>query len=137
MGVNRQLADCMFGVVGVLRRDDRLLLIQRSELVRAGGMWCFPGGEIERDETAAKAVVRELHEEIGLDVKAERRLWSMLSEDKRLHLEWWEVSADSIDVRMNHAEVKAYKWLTVEEIRSQEDLLPNNLEFLDLYESLD
>jgi mutator protein MutT len=126
----------MFGVVGVLERDDRLLLIQRSDLVRAGGMWCFPGGEIERGETAGEAIVREIREELGLEVEAERKLWSLKSDDARLHLEWWKISAIAFDVRMNRAEVKAYKWLTVEEIRAHEQLLPNNLAFLDHYEAL-
>ncbi|GJM24458.1 MAG: hypothetical protein DHS20C16_08730 [Phycisphaerae bacterium] len=129
-------ADCMLGVVGVLERDGRLLLIQRSDSIRAGGMWCFPGGEIERGETADQAIVREIHEEVGLKVKAECKLWSLLSKDARLHLEWWRIAASEFDIRMNQDEVKAYKWLTVGEIRDHEDLLPNNLAFLDHLETL-
>ena len=135
MSTGQESNKCMYGVVGVLRCGDRLLLIQRSDQVRAGGMWCFPGGEIEPGETSADAIVRELREELGLNVEARGQLWSKLSDDKRLHLEWWEVVADGYDVRMDEAEVKAYRWLTADEIRNQQDLLPNNLEFLDIDEA--
>jgi 8-oxo-dGTP diphosphatase len=46
--------------------DDRLLMIRRGH-GPAAGTWSVPGGRIERGETAAEAVVRELQEETGLD----------------------------------------------------------------------
>jgi 8-oxo-dGTP diphosphatase len=46
--------------------DDRLLMIRRGH-GPAAGTWSVPGGHIERGETAAEAVVRELQEETGLD----------------------------------------------------------------------
>jgi 8-oxo-dGTP diphosphatase len=46
--------------------DDRLLMIRRGH-GPAAGTWSVPGGRIERGETAAEAVVRELKEETGMD----------------------------------------------------------------------
>ncbi len=127
---------CIFGVVGVLRREHQLLLIQRSRNIRAGGMWCFPGGEIEKGESPDEAIVREFHEEVGLAIEAQRKLWSHTKRDGSLSLEWWQVTATEFEIKMQLAEIMAYKWLTIEEIRIHENLLPNNLEFLDHYESM-
>jgi len=53
------------GVIAVVRRGDQLLLAQRS---KGGyiGRWGFPGGHIERGETAVEAAMRELSEETGV-----------------------------------------------------------------------
>ncbi len=53
--------------VAVVRAGDgRCLLAERRPHQVAAGQWEFPGGKMERGETAAAAVVRELAEEIGI-----------------------------------------------------------------------
>jgi 8-oxo-dGTP diphosphatase len=56
--------------VGAVIRDDkgRLLLIKRGHEPGAG-LWSLPGGRIEPGETDAEALVREMREEIGLEVE--------------------------------------------------------------------
>ncbi len=60
--------------VAVVFRGDDLLIDQRPETSMLGGLWEFPGGKIEANETAAECVVREVKEEIGIDVEVESEL---------------------------------------------------------------
>jgi len=53
-------------VGAVVVDDDRLLMIRRGH-GPAAGTWSVPGGRVERGETVAEAVVRELREEAGVD----------------------------------------------------------------------
>lgn len=54
-------------VVGaVVVDDERLLLIRRVD-EPGTGTWAFPGGRVERGETIAEAVTRELREETGIE----------------------------------------------------------------------
>jgi len=59
-------------VVAVALIDDqrRVLLAQRPAGKKMAGLWEFPGGKVEDNETPEEALVRELHEELGIDVDA-------------------------------------------------------------------
>ncbi|MDC1382144.1 (deoxy)nucleoside triphosphate pyrophosphohydrolase [Candidatus Puniceispirillum sp.] len=47
--------------------DGRVLLAQRPIGTFMAGLWEFPGGKIEADETPEVALIRELHEELGIN----------------------------------------------------------------------
>ncbi|MBL7663750.1 MAG: NUDIX domain-containing protein [Bacteriovoracaceae bacterium] len=44
----------------------------RTDTGELNGMWEFPGGKIENNETAAQAAVREFQEEVSIDLKLEK-----------------------------------------------------------------
>lgn len=49
--------------------DGRVLLAQRPAGKNMAGLWEFPGGKIEAGESPEAALVRELREELGIEVK--------------------------------------------------------------------
>jgi 8-oxo-dGTP diphosphatase len=51
--------------------DHRILLAQRPAGKPMEGLWEFPGGKIEPGETPEATLIRELHEELGISVKAD------------------------------------------------------------------
>lgn len=53
----------------ILRADGAFLLARRPEGKVYAGWWEFPGGKVEAGEPASAALARELHEELGIDVK--------------------------------------------------------------------
>jgi len=55
-------------VAAVISRGDRVLVCKRARKKRHGGLWEFPGGKCERDESLAAAARRELREELGVEV---------------------------------------------------------------------
>lgn len=55
--------------VGVIFNDlNQVLLAKRPDNLHQGGKWEFPGGKVENDETTSQALIRELKEEVNLNV---------------------------------------------------------------------
>jgi 8-oxo-dGTP diphosphatase len=48
--------------------DGRVLIARRPEGKPMAGFWEFPGGKVESNERPEAALIRELHEELGIDV---------------------------------------------------------------------
>jgi 8-oxo-dGTP diphosphatase len=118
------------GVVAVVSRNNRLLVIRRSSLVVAPGAVCFPGGGIESGETEAAALIREIDEELGAAVLPVRRLWQSVT-GWDVELSWWLADLDKAAVLVpNPAEVESVHWLAPGELLEHPELLSSNREFL-------
>lgn len=61
-------------VGGALMRDGRVLASRRTEPPRLAGLWEFPGGKVEPGEDDTTALVRELREELQVEVTVGARL---------------------------------------------------------------
>src|SRR5688572_11808407 len=108
------------GVVAVIEQAGRLLVIRRAEGILAGGSWCFPGGGVEPGESLPAAVVREVWEELGVDVEPVQEVWEWRRPDGLLVLSWWRARMvnPSAAFRPAPAEVAEVCWVTPADIRA-------------------
>ena len=66
----------MINVVAAVIKDEdgKILITQRNLQKSQGGLWEFPGGKIEPNETKENAIVREIKEELDIDIQVESYL---------------------------------------------------------------
>ncbi|MFZ5710475.1 MAG: (deoxy)nucleoside triphosphate pyrophosphohydrolase [Pseudomonadota bacterium] len=57
----------LVAAVALIDADGRVLLARRPDDKPMAGLWEFPGGKVETGETPEAALIRELHEELGID----------------------------------------------------------------------
>ncbi len=108
----RPLIEVACGVL--LRTTGEVLIAQRPAGKLAAGKWEFPGGKIEHDETAPRALARELHEELGIIVKKAEPLLRFRHDysDRCVILDTWRVTDWEGSPHAN--EGQALSWLRPE-----------------------
>ena len=103
-------------VAGIIRNNDnKILIAQRNIKKSQGGLWEFPGGKIENDETMEEAIVREIKEELDMDIVFE----SYFDEKKYIYPEK-EINLIALNCRIIGEKYKVLEhekveWITVEE----------------------
>ena len=118
------------GVVAIIVRQNRLLVIQRSQTVTAPGMLCLPGGGIEPGESEEEALCREMREELNLEVTPVRLCWRSTT-SWGTDLAWWHAKIDEDEQPVaNPDEVEAVFWMTQTEINQSEGMLPSLPQFI-------
>ncbi len=59
----------LVAAVALIDADGRVLIARRPEGKSMAGLWEFPGGKVRDGETPEAALIRELHEELGIDTR--------------------------------------------------------------------
>jgi len=59
----------LVAAVALIDQDCRVLIGQRPDGKNFASLWEFPGGKVEMDERPETALIRELHEELGIEVE--------------------------------------------------------------------
>lgn len=121
----------LHGVAVAIRRNDgRLLMIRRAAHLKAGGKVCFPGGAVEIGEAPPDAAVREIKEELGIDIHPIACVWEFVSSTAPLRLLGFTADWVAGEIHADPGEIAEIFWLTPEEGSTHADGLPTNREFI-------
>jgi len=110
--------------------DGRILIAQRPEGKPMAGLWEFPGGKVEAGETPETTLVRELREELGIEVTTSRPFMRLAHsyDDRKVELSMWIV--ERFSGQPQSLDGQALKW--VEPLRlDEEDILEADRPFIE------
>jgi len=93
-------------------REGKLLITQRHATAHLGGLWEFPGGKREPGETYEACLVREIREELGVQIIVGECLAEVSHEypEKRLHLKFFHATLTSGEPQP--LDCAALQWIT-------------------------
>ena len=105
-------------VAAVIVRDGKILCVQRPEHTKeyVSLKWEFPGGKVEVGESREEALVREIREELSIDIEVSEFLMTVehTYPDFHLTMHVFKCVLDQGEITLNeHVDAK---WLSVEEL---------------------
>ena len=116
-------------VAAVIKDKDKVFATCRGYGEFKGG-WEFPGGKIEANETSEQALIREIKEELDIDIEVNGLIHRIEYDYPDFHLSmdcfWCEVASGELKL----LEAEAARWLTKEELDSVQ-WLPADVTLID------
>jgi mutator protein MutT len=109
----------------VIERAGRFLIARRKPGLRFAGVWEFPGGKVEPDETPEAGLRREIAEELEIEIAVGAPLGSFPHSGPDLSIELLAYRAEWVGgdiVLHDHAELR---WVTPAEMPSYDFALPD------------
>lgn len=125
--------------LGICQRDNAFLLLQRKDDVQQWDKcWEFPGGKIQKNESAQQAVIREIKEETGISVKQasffhlHHHDWKLEEKILRVHLYCFHCHLGEGEVHLETNKAYSYGWFNSESVL-QSHMLEANFKIFTIF----
>ena len=105
-------------VAAVIMKNDLFLIANRSFEDNSEGIWEFPGGKVEENETFNSALMREIKEELSLNIKVGNKIATidLNKTDKNIYVHYYYAIILSGQISLNvHSE---FKWVPHNQLKS-------------------
>lgn len=96
----------------IVSQNKKILVTQRSASMSLPLKWEFPGGKIEKEESPEQTIIREIKEELNIEISMSNKLPSVTH-----HYENFSIILIPFICKIEHAEIKlsehqAFRWLS-------------------------
>ena len=122
-------------VAAIIRDGEKVFATQRGYGEFKGG-WEFPGGKIETGETLEEALIREIKEELNVDIKVGNNLGSIEYDYPTFHLSMNTFLCEIIKGEIVLLEHDDARWVTINDLRSVDWLPADNILIKNIEEEL-
>ena len=105
-------------VAAVIMKNDLFLIANRSFEDYSQGIWEFPGGKVEENETFTSALIREIKEELFLNIKVGNMIATidLNKTDKNIYVHYYYAIILSGQISLNvHSE---FKWVSHPQLKN-------------------
>jgi A/G-specific adenine glycosylase len=114
----KKVPHIVVGAAVVTNRKGEVLIAQRREEDMLGGLWEFPGGKQETGESIRQCIVRELKEELGINVTVGRFLIKVKHAYSHFTMDMHTYFARIASGRPRPLHCQNYRWIAVSDLRA-------------------
>lgn len=114
----------------VLVKDNRVLLVQQKK-ASAKGLWSYPGGRVEDGETVTEAVIREVREELGVELynPVPFKVYQVTTSIGPLEINTFTGTIGDQVITLKDDELLAHSWFSLEDMQNAVHELRGELVF--------
>lgn len=99
-------------VAGIIYKNSKFLIAQRNINKAQGGLWEFPGGKVEKDESYESALIREIKEELNADIEVDEYIGEIIYHYPEKDIKLIFYKAKLLSEKIELLEHESYKWIT-------------------------
>lgn len=102
----------------IIELNKKVLAVQRSECMTMPLKWEFPGGKLENNESEEECIIREIREELNIEIELVARLTPSQIDDLDLSIFLIPFVAHHANGYIKLLEHKQYRWLNKDELKA-------------------
>ncbi len=118
---------------GLIKRNGMLLITQRPSGSHLQGLWEFPGGKQEKNESLEQCLEREIEEELGLKVRAEKALLTVVHEYDTQIVMLHVFECGILEGKPECLQCQQFRWVKPSRLKEY-SLAPADRKFIELFE---
>jgi 8-oxo-dGTP diphosphatase len=103
-------------VCAIIMRGSKILVTKRPAHKKEGLKWEFPGGKVEPGETEQEALIREIREELSIDVNPIEEIGAVAIKVPHINLTAWNCQWLSGEIHLT--EHLAFDWVEVQDLKA-------------------
>ena len=105
-------------VAAVIQHQNKILAVQRGPAKYAyiSEKWEFPGGKMEADETEEQTIIREIREELDMQIEVKSKLLTVEHSYPDFHLTMHTYLCETEQSEPKLTEHLAFRWLSIDEL---------------------
>jgi mutator protein MutT len=105
---------------GLIFQEGNILIAKRPQGYHLAGLWEFPGGKQEPDESLAECLEREIKEELDIEIRVERLFMTVRHEYEKKIVSLHVFECAHLNGNPRGLEGQEIKWVKLSELRQYE-----------------
>ena len=102
-------------VAGIIYKNNKFLIAQRNFKKAQGGLWEFPGGKVEKNESYENALIREIKEELNADIEVNGYIGEIIYNYPEKDIKLIFYKAKLLSEKVELLEHESFRWITKDE----------------------